>query len=428
MRQYLILFFCFTLPLSSVEAAKPSRRTVIEQGQQQLENAVQQKVQNTQQAGAIQYSLKTIPLLNYQFERPAREDEKDPSWSINNVSDTTSDFSTWKIYDGDYIAIIENRHEEDYSIFITSKDTTTIATIDDVKAYWEKMQRQPDHDNVYEYSHLPYIRELNIIRTDDYEYLGKPALFIEFAFSNWSKFWTETAVMFPHGKKIYTIKYRRERDKQDMFYHVFEHVLESFRFLTPEPSYSSFKDLSANHPHARAIERLKDLRIIGGYSDGSFKPEARINRAEFIKILTSEPLVNATELATCNTKQLQFSDVPADVWYAPHLCVAVERGMISGYPDGTFRGANEISFAEAAKIVSTFFARDAERATWPASSSLGGGWYGPFIRYLSDKRAIPVELTTPATPVTRSVMSEMIYRLFDKIDSEESLSTEDFDL
>ncbi|MCB9807667.1 S-layer homology domain-containing protein [Candidatus Peribacteria bacterium] len=83
------------------------------------------------------------------------------------------------------------------------------------------------------------------------------------------------------------------------------------------------------------MERLKDLRIIGGYSDGSFKPEARINRAEFIKILTSEPLVNATELATCNTKQLQFSDVPADVWYAPHLCVAVERGMISGYPDGT---------------------------------------------------------------------------------------------
>ncbi|MCB9807666.1 hypothetical protein H6770_00220 [Candidatus Peribacteria bacterium] len=161
---------------------------------------------------------KTIPLLNYQFERPAREDEKDPSWSINNVSDTTSDFSTWKIYDGDYIAIIENRHEEDYSIFITSKDTTTIATIDDVKAYWEKMQRQPDHDNVYEYSHLPYIRELNIIRTDDYECLGKPALFIEFAFaSNWSKFWTETAVMFPHGKKIYTIKYRRNATSRICF-------------------------------------------------------------------------------------------------------------------------------------------------------------------------------------------------------------------
>ncbi len=390
----------------SVHAQKPTRRAILEQGEQILEQKKQTILNNQNAISEILYTEHVMPLLNIAFESPQRKDEKEDSWDVHIREDTTSEHSRYDNSDGSYVILEETQHEEKYQIFIYSKDYPEITTIDTAKAEWQRQQRQPDHDNVYEYSHLGFIRELNVIRTDDYTYKGKPALYIEYTFSNWSKFWHTNVIMFPYGKKVYTIKYRRERDVEDRFYEVFDHVLDTLRFLTPEPVYSSFTDLSASHPYATAIERLKDLGILQGYNDNTIKPDTLINRAEFAKILTSEPLVNATELATCNVDALTFSDVPKDAWYVPHLCVAVARGMIGGYPNGTFGGGNIIIFAEAAKIVANFFSEE----EIPTDTEL---WYRPFISYLSNRKAIPASLANPSTPLTRGAMAQIIYNLLD---------------
>lgn len=46
-----------------------------------------------------------------------------------------------------------------------------------------------------------------------------------------------------------------------------------------------------------------------------------------------------------------FSDTSTDAWYTPYVCLAAQHHIIAGYPDGTFRPNTPISFAEAAKIV-----------------------------------------------------------------------------
>jgi len=46
-----------------------------------------------------------------------------------------------------------------------------------------------------------------------------------------------------------------------------------------------------------------------------------------------------------------FPDVSADAWYAQYVGFAQEEGIVSGYGDGTFGPANNMTRAQVAKVV-----------------------------------------------------------------------------
>ncbi len=87
--------------------------------------------------------------------------------------------------------------------------------------------------------------------------------------------------------------------------------------------------------------------IITGYDDGTFRPDALVNRSEALKILSLA--ANLQEFPDAAT--VSFSDVPASEWFAPYVRAAASHEIIGGYSDGTFRPSNPITRAEAAKIV-----------------------------------------------------------------------------
>ncbi len=90
--------------------------------------------------------------------------------------------------------------------------------------------------------------------------------------------------------------------------------------------------------------------IIQGYPDGTFRPDAPVNSAEALKILF---LATRLEPAEDSREDLsgRFSDVPADAWFASYVRQAAEEDIVQGYGDGTFRPAQSITRAEAAKLV-----------------------------------------------------------------------------
>ena len=103
----------------------------------------------------------------------------------------------------------------------------------------------------------------------------------------------------------------------------------------------------AGHPYQSAIEYLYAKKIVTGYDDGTYKPNATVNRAELLKILVGGngyPTPDATKYKNC------FPDVKAD-WYAPYVCFAKEKGWVAGYPDGNFRPAQAINKVEAIKML-----------------------------------------------------------------------------
>lgn len=47
----------------------------------------------------------------------------------------------------------------------------------------------------------------------------------------------------------------------------------------------------------------------------------------------------------------KYPDVPADAWYAKAIEFVTERGLMTGYEDGTFRPNDRLTRAEAATIL-----------------------------------------------------------------------------
>ncbi len=97
-----------------------------------------------------------------------------------------------------------------------------------------------------------------------------------------------------------------------------------------------------------------------------------------------------------------FPDVK-DEWFAPYVCTAKADGIIAGYPDGTFKPNDKINFSEASKIVA-----NAYKISGTAS---GGQWFQPFVTALESKNDIPLSVENFDQNVTRDQMAEMVYRL-----------------
>jgi sugar lactone lactonase YvrE len=107
-----------------------------------------------------------------------------------------------------------------------------------------------------------------------------------------------------------------------------------------------FSDIK-NHWAKDYIINLVLVGLIDGYPDNTVRPENYIKREEVVKIIV-KLLVNEPE----KNPQIHFADkdkIPD--WVKGYLNTAVNRGIIKGYDDNTFRGSNYISRAEMTAVV-----------------------------------------------------------------------------
>lgn len=80
-----------------------------------------------------------------------------------------------------------------------------------------------------------------------------------------------------------------------------------------------------------AIVTLSNKGILKGVGDNKFAPNALVTREEFVKML-----VCAFGDKTQTAKEVNFSDVDPNEWYAEFVFAAVESGIVNGKGDGTF--------------------------------------------------------------------------------------------
>ena len=146
-----------------------------------------------------------------------------------------------------------------------------------------------------------------------------------------------------------------------------------FRLLTDDTrqrnwsSENTFSDVSADKWYNNAVSTLCHMGVLGGYSDGTFRPNAPITRAEFAKIAVSFAQINGF------SEYGYFTDVDSSNWYAPYVDAAKSVGLIEGYSDGSFKPENKITRAEACTIVNRVLGRKpsknnmkiSDRINWP---------------------------------------------------------------
>lgn len=114
---------------------------------------------------------------------------------------------------------------------------------------------------------------------------------------------------------------------------------------------SPFTDVHANHWGNGYITVAYENGIIGGYEDGTFKPDAKITRVEIAAILV-RALKELDYSKTSSGNNLNFQDsgtTPA--WAEGIIKQAVSKGLIGGYEDGTFRPMLNATRAEASVLI-----------------------------------------------------------------------------
>lgn len=91
----------------------------------------------------------------------------------------------------------------------------------------------------------------------------------------------------------------------------------------------SFRDVTSTHWAFASVERAAELGLVTGYSDGTFRPDAAVTRAQFVLMLwrmCGKPAA---------AKAASFADASAD-WYQDALSWAVEKGYVNGLSDTRF--------------------------------------------------------------------------------------------
>lgn len=120
---------------------------------------------------------------------------------------------------------------------------------------------------------------------------------------------------------------------------------------------SIFTDVSNKEWYNSYVTYLEKYDIIKGYSDGTFKPDEQITRAEFVTMCTRFYMMLGD--VKSSGKNI-FSDVLSSHWASKYIYSAVAMEWIKGYADGTFRPDENITRAEVVTIENRVTDRSAD--------------------------------------------------------------------
>ena len=119
------------------------------------------------------------------------------------------------------------------------------------------------------------------------------------------------------------------------------------------PITKTFYDVPADAWYATAVNTLASLGMVSGGTDGNYRPNDPITRAEFCVIALA--FAYEPENARCN-----FTDVTLSDWFYPYVAQAASYGWIGGYTDGSFGPNDSITRAQVTTIVNNMLGRSAD--------------------------------------------------------------------
>lgn len=123
---------------------------------------------------------------------------------------------------------------------------------------------------------------------------------------------------------------------------------------------SGFRDVAAGSWYNTYVATLNNAGVITDSSNGYFRPNEAITRAELAAMLA--------QFADTKSAPNYFTDVTANYWAANAIAVCAKLGWINGYPDGTFRPDQTVTRAEMMAMIN----RALERTPKSAADLLAG--------------------------------------------------------
>lgn len=161
---------------------------------------------------------------------------------------------------------------------------------------------------------------------------------------------------------------------------------------------SGFRDVASGSWYNTYVATLNNAGVITDSSNGYFRPNEAITRAELAAMLAkfSETTVAAN----------YFNDVSAKYWAANAIAICAKLGWITGYPDGTFRPDKNVTRAELMAMINRATGRAPKSAdaflpgmkTW--SDNTADKWYYLDVQEATNSHSYTVKGSETWTALT----------------------------
>ncbi|MDR6726815.1 hypothetical protein J2W91_005339 [Paenibacillus amylolyticus] len=153
---------------------------------------------------------------------------------------------------------------------------------------------------------------------------------------------------------------------------------------------------------------LKAQPYIQGYTDGSFRPERNVTRAEMATLITR--ITGASTLKGSHP----FTDVNSSHWAESAISAAAQSGYVQGYTDGSFKPDQAITRAEMAALLQPLVTSDLMTAVPTTFTDVNGHWAQQAVEQLSSAGIVTGYTDgtfRPSQPITRAEAVTMLNKL-----------------
>lgn len=161
---------------------------------------------------------------------------------------------------------------------------------------------------------------------------------------------------------------------------------------------SGFRDVASGSWYNTYVATLNNAGVITDSSNGYFRPNEAITRAELAAMLAK--FSETTGAAN------YFNDVSAKYWAANAIAICAKLGWITGYPDGTFRPDKNVTRAELMAMINRATGRAPKSAdaflpgmkTWIDNTS--DKWYYLDVQEATNSHSYTVKASETWTALT----------------------------
>lgn len=161
---------------------------------------------------------------------------------------------------------------------------------------------------------------------------------------------------------------------------------------------SGFRDVASGSWYNTYVATLNNAGVITDSSNGCFRPNEAITRAELAAMLAK--FSETTGAAN------YFNDVSAKYWAANAIAICAKLGWINGYPDGTFRPDKNVTRAELMAMINRATGRAPKSAdaflpgmkTW--SDNTSDKWYYLDVQEATNSHSYTVKGSETWTALT----------------------------
>ncbi|KXH81963.1 S-layer homology domain-containing protein [Sporosarcina sp. HYO08] len=169
---------------------------------------------------------------------------------------------------------------------------------------------------------------------------------------------------------------------------------------------AGFNDVKTGDRFTKEIMFLTSRNVISGFSDGSFKPNDAVTRAQAAIMIGRALDLNGEQRKTI------FNDVEPTAVASGYIASAVERGIISGFQDGTYRPSQPVTRGQMAIFLNRAFDMADEKTTSFKDVSPGMAAYQSIVNVTAEGIANGYADGTyrPNLPITRGQFSAFLAR------------------